>query len=165
MLDNPPPLADQFASLRATTATAQPPLWLPASLHALILAALASLFSCLEDLIRLWQSGNLPTPQPRPEPTPRPAPGSRRAPTTPPLRTASSHPRAHPAETRPPTRDVVANPRAVRIGRAPNRATQIIQLRATIPPLRPRSAHDPPPLHCPICRDNRRFAVAKPCQL
>jgi hypothetical protein len=64
MLSQPTPLAEAVASLRiATQATeAQGNC---GRIHALILAILTRLFTRLEHLIQLWQSGQLPTPQPR----------------------------------------------------------------------------------------------------
>ena len=60
-----PPLADHLASLRDDTAGGPIGGWLPAPLHALILAALARVFGRLEQLLRLWQTGALPAPRPR----------------------------------------------------------------------------------------------------
>jgi len=62
MLLKPQPLADQFASLRAAAEADQAQAWLPASLHALIAACFARLFARLEQLVLLWQSGQLPHP-------------------------------------------------------------------------------------------------------
>ena len=62
----PPPLATRFASLHATIAACPYRGWLPRSLHALILAALARVFGRLEQLLLLWQAGQLPTPKSRP---------------------------------------------------------------------------------------------------
>ena len=60
-----PSLADQFAGLRAVTAQSTDRGWLPAALHALIMAALARIFGRLEQLVLLWQTGTLPLPAPR----------------------------------------------------------------------------------------------------
>ena len=59
------PLADQLAGLRAATTSNDDRGWLPASLHALIMAILARIFGRLEHILLLWQSGNLPAPLPR----------------------------------------------------------------------------------------------------
>lgn len=57
----PPSLADAIARLHAATAVAAP-VWLPAALHALLIACLARLFSRLEHIVLLWQSGRLALP-------------------------------------------------------------------------------------------------------
>ena len=72
METQPPRLAGQFAALRATTATTPKGAWIPAPVHALIMACLARIFGRLEQLVLLWQAGNLPTPATRPTSTPRP---------------------------------------------------------------------------------------------
>ena len=61
----PPPLATRFASLHTNIAACPNRGWLPRSLHALILAALARIFGRLEQLLLLWQAGTLPAPQSR----------------------------------------------------------------------------------------------------
>ncbi len=61
---NPPPLADQIASLRAATAAVPQGGWLLSSLHALILALFDRIFGRLEHVLLLWQSGQLPLPAP-----------------------------------------------------------------------------------------------------
>ncbi len=60
----PSPLADQLAGLRAATTANAERGWLPASLHALIMAIFARIFGRLEQLLLLWQSGTLPAAQP-----------------------------------------------------------------------------------------------------
>ncbi len=65
-----------------------------ATLHALILSALARLVTSLENLLQLWQAGVLPPPAARPA-APRPAPSPDA--TTPPLRQARAR---HPSATR-----------------------------------------------------------------
>ena len=59
-----PSLGDKIARLRDT---AQAPeencAWIPDAIHALIMAALARIFTRLEQMIRLWQAGQLPPPQ------------------------------------------------------------------------------------------------------
>ena len=62
-------MATQIASLRTTAAAGAEHSWLPATLQALILACLTRLFGRLEQIFQLWQSGQLPLPQPR-NPTP-----------------------------------------------------------------------------------------------
>ena len=58
-----PGLAAQLAQLH-TAALAQPKCaWVPAALHALIMACLTRIFGRLEQLVLLWQSGDLPSRQ------------------------------------------------------------------------------------------------------
>ena len=66
METQPSPLADQLAGLRATITSNDGRGWLPASLHALIATIFARIFDRLEQLFQLWQSGQLPAPQPSP---------------------------------------------------------------------------------------------------
>ena len=65
--NHPPPLASQVAGitadLRATADLHAAQAGLVAALRALILATLARLFTHLEGLIALWQSGQLPAPE------------------------------------------------------------------------------------------------------
>ena len=68
-------LANGLAGLRATTTSNDDRGWLPASLHALIMAIFARIFGRLEQLVLLWQAGTLPAAQPAtatPARTPRP---------------------------------------------------------------------------------------------
>ena len=57
-----PSLADRLGSLRATAGAESACGWVPAALHALIMACLARIFGRLEQVILLWQSGDLPLP-------------------------------------------------------------------------------------------------------
>ncbi len=66
MPPHPSPLADSVATLRAATLATPAHAWLPAAIHALILACLARIFGRLEEMIRLWQAGLLPPPTHRP---------------------------------------------------------------------------------------------------
>lgn len=80
----PTPLATRFASLHTSIAACPNRAWLPRSLHALILAALARIFGRLEHLLLLWQAGTLPAPQSRHSerseaPTLPSSPGQRKA--------------------------------------------------------------------------------------
>ena len=65
MIIQPPFLAHQVAGLRAAAEADAAPGWLPAALHALIMACLARLFGRLEQIIRLWQEGDLALPPAR----------------------------------------------------------------------------------------------------
>ena len=60
METQPPPLAAQLAGLRAATTSNDDRTMLPAALHALIAAIFARLFDRLEQILLLWQSGQLP---------------------------------------------------------------------------------------------------------
>ncbi len=64
---HPTPLAQQVAHIRGAILTQEKCVWIPAVVHALIIACLARIFGRLEEMIRLWQSGQLPLP-----PAPRP---------------------------------------------------------------------------------------------
>ena len=67
METHPTPSADQLAGLRAATTSNDDRGMLPAALHALIAAIFARIFKRLEQVLLLWQSGNLPAlPPPRP---------------------------------------------------------------------------------------------------
>ncbi len=56
------PLARQVATIRGAILTQEKCAWIPAGVHALIIACLARIFGRLEEMIRLWQSGQLPPP-------------------------------------------------------------------------------------------------------
>ena len=118
----PTPLAIQVAGiaadLHATAEHRAAQAGVVAALHALILATLARLFTCLEDLVTLWQSGQLPAPAPRlrhrqnqpaaaPAAIKRPA-ANRAAPAAP--------PRPHsPNPARAPAPACIATPPAIRL--------------------------------------------------
>jgi hypothetical protein len=72
-----PSLGDSLAALRTATLAAPAPAWLPAAIHALILACFARIFACLEDMLAQWQAGIFPPPPPARAASPardRPAP-------------------------------------------------------------------------------------------
>ena len=136
----PSPLAGQLAGLRAATTANAERGWLPASLHALIMAIFAHIFGRLEQLLLLWQSATLPatangtgahaparpsnraTPRvlirarrrklaaPPPPPPPRPAPGRMRDPGHPSAKLAPPNPPANPRRTRPTHQTTAKNP-------------------------------------------------------
>ena len=94
-----PSLGDQIARLHGTMQTQEKCAWIPTAIHTLIMAALARIFTRLEALLQLWQSGTLPLPTPAPRPRPQhPARQSVPRPTT-----ARCHPRARTARPRPAT--------------------------------------------------------------
>jgi|GEM_PF-2270219 len=74
----PPPLAQHIAGIaagmRAMADDQAAQAGLVAALHALILATLARLLSRLEQMVELWQAGQLPEPPPSRAAPPRPAP-------------------------------------------------------------------------------------------
>ena len=78
-METHPPLADQFAGLRAipTTPNADTTI-LSAALHALFAALFARIFDRLERILLLWQTGQLPPPQTNCIPSPNPHPDSTR---------------------------------------------------------------------------------------
>jgi len=59
-----PSLGDKIAHLRGSVQVQESCAWIPASLHALIIACLVHIFGHLEDLVRLWQAGALVVPAP-----------------------------------------------------------------------------------------------------
>ena len=129
-MDNQPPaLSEQIAGLRRAVQAAPAAAWLPATLHALIIACFARLFTRLEQMLQLWQSGDLVIPETPTRATTKSA-HRRRAPSAP--RRHSRHIRARQAATQAAPR----HPRAIRNTAAipPSAARQ-----------RPRPARDPPP--------------------
>ena len=124
-----PALSEQIAGLRRAVQAAPAAAWLPATLHALIIACFARLFTRLEQMLQLWQSGDLVIPETPTRATTK-SPHRRRAPSAP--RRHSRHIRARQAATQAAPR----HPRAIRNT-------------AAIPPTaarqRPRPARDPPP--------------------
>ncbi len=129
MDSQPSALSAQIAGLRHAVQATPAAAWLPATLHALIIACLARLFTRLEQMLNLWQSGDLILPQA----TPRAAASReqrRRAPAAP--RRRSRHRRARQTATPAPAR----HPRTIHRPAAnlPSAARH-----------RPRPARDPPP--------------------
>ena len=58
------PLSEELAGLRAACAAQGRHVWMPAALHALIIACLVRIFGRLEHLVQQWQSGQLILPLP-----------------------------------------------------------------------------------------------------
>lgn len=138
-----PTPSEQLKGLRITAwARRENRAWIPDAIHALIMAALARLFTRLEQVFLLWQSGNLPLP------------ASRDAP-----QGTSPRPSARRMSARRPRSRVRADLNRVQIpGAAP-----VIPATSSSTPARPdaltpsaprrvRSAHDPPP----ECHPSRR---------
>ena len=95
METHPTPLAGQLAGLRAAITSNDDRGWLPASLHALIMAIFARIFGRLEQIMLLWQSDTLPAIPPANATaarTPRPP--------APPTHPPPPPPRAHPLSHR-----------------------------------------------------------------
>ena len=64
MHNRSPALSEQIAGLRNTAqARKETRVWLPAAIDALIAAIFARIFGRLEQLLLLWQTGQLPAPQ------------------------------------------------------------------------------------------------------
>jgi hypothetical protein len=119
-------LADEFARVRMDVAAERAPFWMPLALHAMIIAALVRLFESLEAMIRLWQEGRLPTPEPRPARQPRQGPGHALPKQPRPRHGTARKPRArsHPSSQAASPRTAAPRPRygAPSPGRAPMRA-------------------------------------------
>ena len=141
MTHHPSSLADQFGSLRASVESDSAHGWLPAALHALIMACLARLFARLEQIVLLWQSGKLVVP-------PAVSPSAARAP-------AHDRPRAaRPAARAPlPRTPRVTHPAipvqtilgpAIRLRRAAPAPGRLCRTYPSHAPARPRSARAPP---------------------
>ena len=60
MAYHPSTLAERVGTLRAGLESESVPFWMPAVLHAMIIACLVRLFGRLEEIMRLWQAGALP---------------------------------------------------------------------------------------------------------
>ena len=129
-----PALSEQIAGLRRAVQATPAAAWLPATLHALIIACFARLFTRLEQMLQLWQSGDLVIPE-----TPTRATTTRATTKSPHRRRAPSAPRRH-------SRPIRARQAATQ---AAPRHPRAIRNTAAIPPSaarqRPRPARDPPP--------------------
>ena len=146
-MENPPlPLSAQLTGLRAAILADSRCVWVPAAVHAWIVALLARLLGRLEEVFRLWQSGAL-------VPPPRHAPPAR-------LPSALRPAKHRHARKR---RRAIARPNCATAHRtapglkAPQAARPPI---AQAPAPRPRPARDPPPAGL-----DRRMArqVGSPC--
>ena len=135
METHPPSLSTQLAALRSTVPTGPVEgYWVLNSVIETIFAALLRVFSRLEDMVELWQTGLLPLPTPRATPPNTKTPRTK-TPATPNTRTPSArNPRNPTAHTRlPAAQPAIPHP-------------QIPPRPAPAPP-RPniRATHDPPP--------------------
>ena len=65
MENTPLSLGDQIARLHGAVRTQERCAWIPQAVHTLILACLSRIFARLEQLVLLWQAGELPAPPPR----------------------------------------------------------------------------------------------------
>ncbi len=131
----PTPLGAQIASLRkaGTAPSGADRRMLSAALHALIAAIFARIFDRLEQILLLWQSGQLPAPLIR-------APRAATAP-----RQHLAKPRRHRASQR--SRAPLPKPQAAKRPCAPNPSAASAPFTTPPPPVRPRPARDPP--SCP----------------
>ncbi len=166
-METRPPLGAQIATPQTRPSGQQTHVRIPAALDALIdtliAAIFARIFARLEQLLRLWQSGTLPAPQPRPfQPRPfqpRPfQPGRPHVITAP--RPAFTRPRHRPAAPRPVVgcnalgHSATLRPAPLNEARNPHVSVR------TAP--RPRPAHDPPPPRRPIRRNPPSRRAANP---
>ena len=113
-----PSLAEEVARLRASATLRVDGGMLSKTLHNLIIAILVRIFTRLEHLIRLWQSGHLPTPNPTRAHPPRTATPTDLRQTHRTHRTGESRPR-QPVTFQP------ADPPINRTGRSTSRARPI----------------------------------------
>ena len=133
-------LGDQIARMHDAVHAQDRCAWIPPAIHALLIACLARIFGRLENLVRMWQDGQLPPLSQRTPPPPRPdlAPG------LPPGRAAPHHlpsapPRDPPPEIPPaPPRNTPRAPSR----RRPNAGARQIPHRNIPPPLHLQA---PPP--------------------
>ena len=139
-----PALSEQIAGLRRAVQAAPAAAWLPATLHALIIACFARLFTRLEQMLQLWQSGDLVIPETPTRATTTRATTTRA--TTTRATTKSPHRRRAPSAPRRHSRHIRARQAATQ---AAPRHPRAIRNTAAIPPSaarqRPRPARDPPP--------------------
>ena len=153
MLPQSTKLADDIANLRITATVNSGPSLLPAALQTLIIAILTRLFTRLEDMIRLWQTGQLPIPPARPErhqSRTETVCGHERA-----RRSSASFTRPRRTAWAPTPANCRAGTEPPRSSRAPSRTARALHpiprpaaaasLPAVTPCTRPRSARAPPP--------------------
>ena len=142
MVGTSPSLGDQFAGLREI-AQARPEnrAFFPAAIHTLIMACFARIFARLEQLLTLWQAGNLPVPAPPRATPPRATPQAVRH-----HAGQAAHASSMPA-ARLPRSSTSAAPVAPQLAARPaaRRPTQavILPLPATPPAARPRTRAPP----------------------
>ena len=142
MLIQSPALTTQFASLHTALRAQGTCVWIPASIHTIIMACLARIFGRLEQLLLLWQSGELPllaVQNPGPTGAARPpVPGMPR----PPIPARARHAGRQAPIREPSAR--VALPRSTAVIRARHPAPGTNPSRTRTPFARPHLAHDPP---------------------
>ena len=146
----PTTLTQELARLRQSAEADQAHGWLPAALHALIMACLARLFVRLEQTFLLWTAGQLPPQHPAAPPIARPAPNTPR----PGICRTSRRDRRY----RRITRAIQATRRATSHAPAPRPARP----RSIPAPKPPQHSRAPPSPRHPIRRDNRPARIADP---
>ena len=132
-----PSLGDRIAHLRQAAQAEETRAWIPAAIHALIIAALVRIFTRLEQVLALWQAGQL-------------SPSAIRRPTSS-VRVAGSRRDSAPRATRPhrATRTQAVPPHARRPRNTPQAttptATAPAGTRPAVPPgQRPRQGRSQP---------------------
>ena len=142
-----PSLANEFASLCFTAPSGAGRRITSKSLEALIAAIFARIFARLEQVLRLWQSGQLPPPPPPRSQTGK-TPNRIRA--AQPRRSSRTRARRRITPEIRPARPRTPLPRQVPIARAPNPPSRAVPKRAT------------PAGRCPSCRKNPQTGRCKP---
>ena len=169
-----PSLGDKIARLRGTAQAQEKCAFLPAAIHALIMACLARIFGRLEHMVRLWAAGCLPPTQThRSAPTPSRMATSNTADNAITSRTPATCARHHPPHIEEPTRSVwPAAAIDTRHRNYPRRTASSPTVARSVRPTatssiaRPRRAHDPPPFNLPQIpirarQNNHALIVAK----
>ena len=142
MKTHPSSLGDQIARMHDAVHAQERCVFIPAAIHALIIACLDRIFGRLEQLVLLWQTGQLPVPAPRQQ-------------TLPAIR-QHSLPRARAARNL--RRRTRARPRPICAIRTPGRTPGRSPGRAPAPS--PAITNTPHP--APATRPRRRLARAPP---
>ena len=151
MTSTEPTLTQELARLRQSAEADDAHGWLPAALHALIMACLARIFGRLEQVFLLWTAGDLPPPRPI---TP---PAAMRAPSHPKTHHTARQPRTY---TRARTTKRAITRQRTRTTPAPSLTPAPKRGIPAVPP--PSNARAPPPPRAPIRRNNRLARIADP---
>ena len=143
MLIQSSPLGAQIANLQTAIAARETCAWLPATLHAMIAAIFARIFGRLEQILLLWQSGNLPLPQTR-STAPRASRRDSACGLRPPVPLMPRPVRRSPQLVAD-RRTCAEIPQTAAVAQVSTHALNPTPLGARPPSLRPRHARDPPP--------------------